>query len=485
MKNKINLNLSIIIPIILIIVLIFSFIIKKEDKINYMFVNIKDHNDKPLFINNTISNILKNGQHIGLIIDDDEYNLIDIYKDVDYVKEYINKNKIDLGIYLNIDNIINSNKTNKEKKKIINTYIDLMTSNKIYNGLYGSDSNLNKVIDELKIKPLDAYILQETNKVTYKGEYSISEYEYEIRLHNKIHEFVKNNNLNNSNNFIEGLEYKIDKNDTINSISKKFNISKDILLEYNNIKNIEKKDTIVIPNILHKEIETEELLMPDVGCDISYHNINNNYNKMKENFKFVILRSNYGIYKDTKFDEFTRNLSLYSLDYGIYNYTLLEGRLNKDKTQEYMNKEINKIVTNISNKRITYPIYLDFEPEPDILYQYSYEELKMMVDTWKNKIEELGFYAGIYLNRTTYKYIRDLKINLSNLEVWIAGSEYYNKKIDFKNIIIIERNYIFKDEIYTRDMVQGYSMVTNAGSSTEDGYLDVDHSYKRYKTKNK
>ena len=127
MKNKINLNLSIIIPIILIIVLIFSFIIKKEDKINYMFVNIKDHNDKPLFINNTISNILKNGQHIGLIIDDDEYNLIDIYKDVDYVKEYINKNKIDLGIYLNIDNIINSNKTNKEKKKIINTYIELMT----------------------------------------------------------------------------------------------------------------------------------------------------------------------------------------------------------------------------------------------------------------------------------------------------------------------------------------------------------------------
>ena len=66
---------------------------------------------------------------------------------------------------------------------------------------------------------------------------------------------VSNNNENNNNNILGDTEenyvtyrvYKVEENDTIDSILEKYKITKEMLADYNNIENITKGDKLIIP----------------------------------------------------------------------------------------------------------------------------------------------------------------------------------------------------------------------------------------------
>ena len=83
------------------------------------------------------------GVEVSLVLDTNAEDLATIYTDVDFLQAIVKEYKIDLPIYLNIDNVMQCSSTNNaQKKEIINAFLDKTSRSDMYIGVYGSDSNL-------------------------------------------------------------------------------------------------------------------------------------------------------------------------------------------------------------------------------------------------------------------------------------------------------------------------------------------------------
>ena len=66
-----------------------------------------------------------------------------IYKDIDYVKSVLKENDINLPVYMNINHIVeNVNLNNNQKKELIVAFLEKCSSNGMYVGVSGTDTNL-------------------------------------------------------------------------------------------------------------------------------------------------------------------------------------------------------------------------------------------------------------------------------------------------------------------------------------------------------
>ena len=155
------------------------------------------------------------------------------------------------------------------------------------------------------------------------------------------------------------------------------------------------------------------------GIDVSYHNGDINWNKVKnDGVKFAIIRagrtslsSNKKMANYTKFEEYYKGAKAVGLPVGAYYYsrcaTVAEGK-----------KEGEFIVSLLKGKKFEYPIFLDVE-DTDVLKKTSKKQLTDAIKACMEVVEKAGYYVAIYSG----KYIlRDnlIESELTKYDKWIA-----------------------------------------------------------------
>lgn len=167
-----------------------------------------------------------------------------------------------------------------------------------------------------------------------------------------------------------------------------------------------------------------------IGIDISYHNGNINWNLVKNEINFAIIRLGYGddiISQDDKnFNENIKMCIQNNINVSVYIYSYA-----KNNNQLY--SEINHTIRVIEpyKDKINYVFY-DVEEKGT---EYGVKErCKIFCDTLKNK----GYKVGIYANKF---WISNYNLDELNYPLWVAsygindGKPNFNKP-NFKNMIM-------------------------------------------------
>ena len=470
--------------------------IKVKDD-DFVILPIGNHkNSKSYFINNKIKMCNKSDISLGIIIEPNTTLESDIYNDVELVKDLISSYNIDFPVYLDINKIIENKTTNKEIKiKLIKDFLDKCTSNGIYTGVYGTDTNLCRLYNECDIKDYDAFLVMDNNEIKYKGVYNIiKDLDGKIYSKENLALAIQNKKLNNKDNFVFDGKYTVSEGETLLDIALHFGISVNELLEFNNIN---EKDVITgtvlrIPCIVNTVIpdnnsDYKVLDNPLLGCDISYcQGKDIDWAKISRNYEFMIIRLSQGLNIDTCFENNTKNCKLNGIPYGIYCFNGFEGADYPDKNEyrKALEKQADFVVENLKNKVVDYPVYLDLETfgNTSFITRYSKEDIDIVLDVWREKITEAGYTPGIYCNKDTYfvidSYI-DIDLN-DEFELWIAGSNDYNVRKELQDLNVLTNTYSYKDKNYSADILQVSEAVINSGAGNSEGCLDVNYSFKDY-----
>ena len=127
------------------------------------------------------------------------------------------------------------------------------------------------------------------------------------------------------------------------------------------------------------------------GIDISYHNGEIDFSKIKSQIDFVIMRSGYGNKaidsKEIKFDIYYEEAKKYNIPVGTYWYwyaSTPEEALNEAKT--FMNK--------VKGKKFEFPVYYDVEEES--ILDTGAENVNSLIKTFCGELEKNGYYCGLY-----------------------------------------------------------------------------------------
>ncbi len=470
---------------------LFNFDVKPED---FVILNVGDHDTVSTWRqSDKINKCINEDISIGLTINSDARNELDIYNDVEYVKGLVKKYKIDYPIYLDIDNIISDNSLNIEnKKKIILSFLEKCSSNGMYVGVKGTDTNLCRLKKYCGIDGYDAFLIMDKETIEYDGVANvIKDREGIIRSKENLSEIIKGRKLNSDDGFVGDLAYKVKEGEDILDISLKYGMSVKDLLIFNglNEKDIKPGTIIRIPSVIDNETSKvsgekytyQELDTPIRGCDMSYAQGNrSDWKKLKKNFDFIILRSNFGVEEDSNFQQNTINCSKYDIPIGIYcynNYSYDDCGDDMELFRKKQNAQVEKTLELLKNKKIDYPVYLDIEDEKGVCSEvFPKEYVKEMLKIWAEKISEAGYIPGIYSNSSGYKYLQScVDYNISDVfDVWLAGGDqYYADKRD------IDINDVVPSENLKEDWVkvsQSTDSCINAGSGNHEGHLDIDYS---------
>ena len=163
------------------------------------------------------------------------------------------------------------------------------------------------------------------------------------------------------------------------------------------------------------------------GIDISYHQGNIDFNKVKSNVDFIIIRSSYGMYQeDKKFREYANECERLKIPYGFYHYSYA-------RNIEEANKEVTNMIKSIKDYNPTYPIIIDMEDADKWKENNgnpSNEMYQNICDYFCNKLEQNGYYAMIYANKNWF-INRLNNSKLDRYDKWLAqwsNKPTYNKK---------------------------------------------------------
>ena len=150
------------------------------------------------------------------------------------------------------------------------------------------------------------------------------------------------------------------------------------------------------------------------GIDVSYHNGEIDFAKVKSQVDFVIMRAGYGIKKENskevKFDIYYEEAKKNNIPVGTYWYcyaTNPEEALIEAKT--FLDK--------VKGKKFEYPIFYDVE-EKTILNSGK-ENIKNIMKAFLEEVEKHGYLVGIYCSAYYLKNLVDDEIK-NKYEIWVA-----------------------------------------------------------------
>lgn len=473
------------------------------DEKNFVILDIGDHDTvKTSFQNKKMTMCNNENISLGVIISSDAKDECDIYNDVEYIKGIVRDYKIDFPVYLNIDKIINNKKLNNEMKtKIIRAFLDKCSANGIYVGMTGTDTNLCRVREYCNITNYDAYVIMDEPEIKYDGPYTVyKDLKGNIRSKQDISEIIANKNLNNPESFQNDSKYFVNGEEDVVDIALQYGMSSDDLLDFNEIKSSKIKDgTIIrIPCKIEKNTtETEndeyttEIVEQDeflVGCDISYCQENNNdWDQLKDNFDFIILKCNQGTVVDPYFETNAKNCTFSDIPMGVYCYNDYWRDDCGDDLELFRKQQVaqaDQTIALLNNKKIDYPVYLDIEHSAMGSDHLSKAQANIMLDVWYEKMSAAGYIPGVYYNRSTAEflqsYVDEYQIS-DKFEVWIAGGSQYNVNNEDGEIITYSLDEVkptaaLLNGDYGMHMCQSTATCVGAGSATASGYLDIDFS---------
>ncbi len=482
---------------------------------NFAILDVGNYEEQgPILRDTRIKRLNNKDISLGIILSTKANDEGEMYNDIEYVKSLIAKNTIDFPVYLNLTGIIENEKLNPEmKRKLVSIFLNKCTENNIYVGIYGTDEILCKAEEQLKgiIEDYDALVVKGGGDVEYKGAYSLYQTSDGVIHSDKdLSKIIKSKNLNTKMSFLNDKKYTIKENESIIDIAFKYGMSADALLKYNELKMKDISDgiTIKIPSrqervtgTSYKFGTTEEFIR---GCDISTHQSHIDWDKLSENFDYIIIRSNFGTKADKKYEENIANAQEYGIPAGVYCYNVYSAKsCNLEEFKQSQQKQAEKTLELLKNKDIVYPVYLDIEQEgQDIPWnKYIPEEYVMsMVDIWCDTMSSVGYVPGLYINGSCYNYLstvyekiknksqktaneRSFVDNWATAQKWVAGGpKYTSTTYDISEVEAPsdERVESFKDDV---NMFQVTSRAKNAGASNDAGYLDVNFSNIDYSKK--
>ena len=466
------------------------------DPEDFVVLDIGDHDDygKIHFQKTKIKYCNENDISLGVIISTDSEKESEIYDDVEYAKGIIRDHKIDFPVYLNIDGIItNDNLNNEMKTKLIKDFCEKCSANNIYVGLYGTDTNLKRVKEYCNITEYDAFLVMDKENIEYDGVYYVyQDMDGNLKTRTNISEAITQKGLNNAEGFANDGSCTISSTEELTDAALRYGMSVNELLEFNELKKnaIKGKTTLRIPSSIATSIPTgevtyEQLDEPIRGCDISYaQDASPDWEKMSENFDFIIIRSNIGLSEDDFFAKNATQANINNIPMGAYCYNIYQSKdFNSiEEFKKQHEKQADYTISLLKNKKVDYPVYLDIE---GIVNSKTYQEeyVPEMLNIWKQKMEEAGYIPGLYCSKSAFEYLSscvDYKIS-DQLEVWIAGGQQYSTKedkcylhehISLDNVAVPIST--LDNELYGANVAQATNICTNAGAGDLRGHLDID-----------
>lgn len=469
---------------------ILNWTVNPED---FVLFNVGDHDScSTWFQDEKIRYCSDNDISKGLIIDSDATSEESIYDDVEYVKGLVKKYDIDFPVYLNIDKIITNDDLNIEMKhKIILDFLEKCSSNNIYVGVSGTDTNLCRLTKYCGISGYDAYLIMDKDKIEYSGLYNVyKDLDGVIRSKNNLSDTIRTRHLNDSTYFAGDLGHVVKEGEDILDISLNYGISVNELLDFNGLKreDISTGTVVRIPSVIDST-RTKEFRHADKplrGCDMSYaQGEDSNWKKLSENFDFIILRSNHGVDADETFEKNAINCNQNDIPMGVYcynDYCRIDCGDDMALFEKQQKKQANATLQLLKNKKVEYPVYLDIEHEAGVSNEIlSKKQVKKMFDIWAEKISNAGYIPGIYCNQSDFRYLQScVDYDISDVfEVWIAGGEQYAFNEEFSVILedVKPSNVLSNDGV---SMAQSTSSCVGAGAANSRGHLDIDFSNKDY-----
>lgn len=442
----------------------------------------------------------------GLIISTNADTEGEILKEVLYLKDIMKDYNTELPIYLNIDKIVqNSSLDNSRKRNLITSFLEKCTTNNIYVGVTGKDTNLKLMKDNLGIDDYDALVIKNNDTISYDGNYNY--YVENKKIYKKNEELdlakvIKEKDLNNKDRFRGDATYTYHKGDSLDEIALTTGLSVDDILYYNNIrhfpsllqdfsirdlifdKNLSDGQKLYIPSTTAKaksindsekvEYEKSEELLR--GADISAYNTVSNWEDMAKQFQYLILKAGEGTTKDPKYESFASSAAQNNIPIGIYVVNTADSRLNEDDIRKQVEQEAALAIEQASYRQVDYPIYIDLEKART--EKIEDKDLKIILETWYKKIVEAGYIPGIYASGSIATKIHNsIDESLYNeYSLWYAYGEKYSVPTSYDQVGSPSGSGLYawnRDDVV---MQQASEAGTGSAGGNSSGYIDVDYS---------
>lgn len=134
--------------------------------------------------------------------------------------------------------------------------------------------------------------------------------------------------------------------------------------------------------------------MSKLGIDVSKHQGIINWNQVKASgIEFAILRIGYGMYdnqKDVQFENNYNGAVNNGIPVGVYTYSYA-------KSVDEAKREADCVIKWLNGRKLQLPVYFDIED--DSQKNLGRNTLNEMCKAFCNKIEQAGYWAGIYSNK--------------------------------------------------------------------------------------
>ena len=157
------------------------------------------------------------------------------------------------------------------------------------------------------------------------------------------------------------------------------------------------------------------------GIDISYHNGEIDFSKVKSHVDFIIMRSGYGKKttdsKEVKFDIYYEEAKKNNIPIGTYWYSYAN-------TPEEALVEAQTFLNKVKGKKFEYPVFYDVE-EKSILNQGK-EIVSKIIKTFLEEVEKNGYLVGLYSSASYLENLVDDEIKDKYI-IWVAQ---WGKNID-------------------------------------------------------
>lgn len=172
------------------------------------------------------------------------------------------------------------------------------------------------------------------------------------------------------------------------------------------------------------------------GIDVSEHNKDVDWQKVKEEFDFAFIRIGYrgytegGIMPDERAKENLKGAKSAGVPVGVYFYTQA---VNEKEAEE----EADFLLSRIRHYDISLPVIIDFEYAFDKdgnhagrLFEanLSPDEKAKVINAFLNKVKKKGYTYGVYASSSVLKNEINMSAVDKNAVIWVAD---YNEKVTY------------------------------------------------------
>ena len=150
------------------------------------------------------------------------------------------------------------------------------------------------------------------------------------------------------------------------------------------------------------------------GIDISYHNGDVDFSKIKSQIDFVIMRAGYGDKiinsKEVKFDIYYEDAKKNNIPIGTYWYCYAK---NSDEALI----EAKTFLSKVKGKKFEFPVYYDVEEKS--IFDSGSENVNAIIKAFCEELEKNNYYCGLYSSSNYLKNFVSEEIK-QKYAIWVA-----------------------------------------------------------------